>query len=333
MIRFLIALTACITTCGTAGAQLVAVPGDSIQTLPTGPVSPTTATAPASRPAGNMPVPSEPAVVNGLEIKLTPMKMSFSKGEPIALRVIFRNVSGRAFGLNNLNVQESWIYVFTGSDGKVWTGLARKSILANRGQRKPLVLPAGRQSRFVFSLDEGFRFVPQTQAGEFPKPGDDVEAHPNALPVGTYDMVMIIDSTNAKLPQWSGKMETKPVKIEITVATAQATTSPVKSPESAGSGEWTPLFKDQKWYKDHKAQEQVFEGTLEDIPGAGGPSSVMRTSYYRLGTRTIYTAGRTVDSLDELVGKKVILRGKTYDINLSGQSISEIWPAEIRQAQ
>lgn len=96
---------------------------------------------------------------------------------------------------------------------------------------------------------------------------------------------------------------------------------------------WQNVCSNEKWYRDEKIKEQVFTGTLEAIPDAGGPGIVMRTSYYKLGDRNIFTSGKKLPVLDGVVGKKVDLKGKPYDMNLEGKAISEIWPAQVRPAK
>lgn len=118
------------------------------------------------------------------------------------------------------------------------------------------------------------------------------------------------------------------------VALARKTAGPTSQPDTpatqpAAAG-WTPLFSTEKWYTDQPGNEQEFTGTLEAVPQADVATTLMRTSLYRLGSRSIYTGARKVDALDKLVGKKVVIRGKPYDIELEGQGVSEIWPAAIR---
>ncbi|MDD4891241.1 MAG: hypothetical protein PHU85_15075 [Phycisphaerae bacterium] len=98
----------------------------------------------------------------------------------------------------------------------------------------------------------------------------------------------------------------------------------------ANDGQWTALFSGEQWYKTQTTAEQEFSGTLTAVPQAGGASTLQRSSYYRLGNRNIYTGAKKVDALDKLVGKKVTVRGKPYDINLEGQSVTEIWPGAVR---
>ncbi|MBL8793307.1 MAG: sigma-70 family RNA polymerase sigma factor [Planctomycetia bacterium] len=96
--------------------------------------------------------------------------------------------------------------------------------------------------------------------------------------------------------------------------------------------DWEKLFENEDWYKQTKGTEQVFKGKLEAIPNADAPSTLQRTSYYKLGDRTIYTGAKKVAALDKLVGKEVEMRGKPVDMNLEGQSLKEIWPAAVRPA-
>ncbi len=82
------------------------------------------------------------------------------------------------------------------------------------------------------------------------------------------------------------------------------------APTEAGEGsKWEKLFADEDWYKQAEGKEQVFQGKLEAVKNAGGPSTLMRTSYYRLGKRTIYTGARKLKTLDRLVDKNVEIRG------------------------
>ncbi|HYE19769.1 MAG TPA: ThuA domain-containing protein [Tepidisphaeraceae bacterium] len=89
---------------------------------------------------------------------------------------------------------------------------------------------------------------------------------------------------------------------------------------------------DEKWYKESKEKEQTFVGTLEAVPNAGGIGIVMRASHYKLGDRTVFTGGKKVKALDDLVGKKVEIKGKAVEMELEGQNLKEIWPGQVRAA-
>jgi hypothetical protein len=116
----------------------------------------------------------------------------------------------------------------------------------------------------------------------------------------------------------------RPAKADQAVAAAQL----------SQEAKWIKLFADESWYKTQAGKEQVFSGKLEAIKvNPNMATTLMRTSYYRLGKRTIYTGAKKVEALDSLAGKNVEIRGKAYDINLEGQAVSEIWPAEIRQVE
>jgi RNA polymerase sigma factor (sigma-70 family) len=101
----------------------------------------------------------------------------------------------------------------------------------------------------------------------------------------------------------------------------QGTTQPAAAP-------WIKLYADEAWYTDSNEKEQIFTGTLE---GHKEPevSILQRPHLYRLGKRLIYPGRKHVE-LDKLIGQKVEIRGKPYDINLEGQALSEVWPAAIR---
>ncbi len=99
-----------------------------------------------------------------------------------------------------------------------------------------------------------------------------------------------------------------------------------------GSKPWAKLFESESWYKSQPGKEQVFAGRLEAMPRAGGIGILQRTSFYKLGDRTIYTGARKNAALDRLVGKQVEIRGKPVDMELEGRSLREIWPAAVRPA-
>ena len=119
----------------------------------------------------------------------------------------------------------------------------------------------------------------------------------------------------------------------VAAARAASTTSLAGGPAVAAAREWTKLFADEKWYKDLEAKEETFAGTLEAVPDADKPGILMRTSYYKLGDRTIYTVAKKVKVLDDLVGKKVEFLGKPFGAEIEGKAISEIWPAAVRAAE
>jgi hypothetical protein len=112
---------------------------------------------------------------------------------------------------------------------------------------------------------------------------------------------------------------------------SRATSGPTSGP--AAGAAWIKLFADEAWYKQQEGKEQVFGGKLEAVPQSGDAGILMRTSYYKLGSRTIYTGARKVKALDNLVGKKVDIRGKEVLMNLEGQALDEIWPAAVRAAE
>jgi len=96
---------------------------------------------------------------------------------------------------------------------------------------------------------------------------------------------------------------------------------------------WRALFAKEQFYKSRKEKEQVFRGKLERVPNAGGPSTLQRTSWYKLGKRTIYTGAKKVPVLEKLVGKQVEMRGKAVSFSLEGTTVNEIWPAAVRPAE
>jgi hypothetical protein len=109
-----------------------------------------------------------------------------------------------------------------------------------------------------------------------------------------------------------------------------ATNTPPAHPAVAAA-EWQKLFAEEAWYKNQRGSETNFSGTLEAVQPPMA-STLMRTSLYKLGGRSIYTGPRRVPALDALTGKQVVIRGKAVDMALEGQTVREIWPAAVRAA-
>ncbi len=100
--------------------------------------------------------------------------------------------------------------------------------------------------------------------------------------------------------------------------------------QASQEGGWQEVFASQGWYKNLEGQQKEFSGVLERIPHANQPSTLQRTSYYRLGKRTVFTRGKKVPLLEKMVAKGVQIRGKVYKIELEGKQLNEIWPAAVR---
>lgn len=96
------------------------------------------------------------------------------------------------------------------------------------------------------------------------------------------------------------------------------------------AGQWASLFEGEGWYKSVKAAEREFSGVLSAVPHDGAATTLQRTGYYQLGNRMVYTGAKKVGALDSLTGKRVIIRGKPYDLDLEGRRVSEIWPGAVR---
>ena len=97
---------------------------------------------------------------------------------------------------------------------------------------------------------------------------------------------------------------------------------------------WREVSRNEKAYRDMKdVKEQTFTGVLEAMPVDGGPSILQRTHHYKLGDKLIFTSGKKHPALDEFVGKKVEIRGKPVTMELEGQKLNELWPAQVRPAR
>jgi len=95
---------------------------------------------------------------------------------------------------------------------------------------------------------------------------------------------------------------------------------------------WQKLFAEEDWYKQAEGKEQIFRGRLEAVPQGPAIGFLMRTWFYRLGQRSIYTGARKLEVLDRLVGQEVEILGKAVDMALEGRQVKEIWPAAVRPA-
>ena len=94
---------------------------------------------------------------------------------------------------------------------------------------------------------------------------------------------------------------------------------------------WREVSRNEKGYRDMKeVKEQTFTGVLEALPWADGPTTLQRTYQYKLDDKKIFTSGKKHPALDELVGKKVEIRGKAVKMELEGQKLDEIWVGQVR---
>jgi hypothetical protein len=192
------------------------------------------------------------------------------------------------------------------------------------GGMAPQQLDKGRQAAWVVSVGgQDWQFEDAS-----PAPRDATAKPVPALPTGKYAV---------KAAHSGAKVATGAVEIEIKAAAGSSVPAGGAEPRDPGSrpdrppAAWQKLFADEGWYKNQAGAEQVFTGALEGVP-AGGPGTFQRNSYYKLGGRTLYTGAKKLPELDALVGKKVEIRGKPVDMNLEGQNLKELWPAEVREA-
>jgi type 1 glutamine amidotransferase len=97
---------------------------------------------------------------------------------------------------------------------------------------------------------------------------------------------------------------------------------------------WREVSRNEKAYRDMKeVKEQTFTGVLEALAVDEGPSTLQRSHSYKLGEKTIFTSGKKHPALDELVGKKVEVRGKAVKMELEGQKLDELWVGQVRAAK
>jgi hypothetical protein len=255
-----------------------------------------------------------------------PSGSAFTEGEPLVFEVHLRNTGEAPKDVTGAGRVFEQALVFTPPGG----GLPRCARFAGArpmggGGMAPQQLNKGQQAAWVVSVGgPDWQFEDAS-----PAPRDATAKPVPALPTGKYAV---------KAAHSGAKVATGAVEIEIKAAAGSSVPAggaeprdPGSRPDRPAAGEWQKLFADEGWYKNQAGEEQVYTGTLEGVP-AGGPSTLQRNSYYKLGDRTLYTGAKKLPALDALVGKKVEVRGKPVDMALEGREISEIWPAEVREA-
>lgn len=292
--------------------------------------------APATKPAEapKEPAPSQPVVEDGLSVSVKPGKAVFAQGEPITLDVTFKNVGNEALALAG-----SRLLRWSPSPGFqfIVTDTASKKQQVLREGTNPMIgapvrlesktLAAGQTLVVCASIDRWSLFAdapPKRKAGGRKTPK---YLGPNVLAPGTYT-ITVRCTLGEGLPKtrkfWTGQIEANAVSVKVGPAKA----TPGEGADKGGT--WTPLFANEGWYKRRKGAERSFTGTLEAVPGAGRPSTLMRTAHYRLGKWRLYTRAKKHPALDRLVGKPVEIRGKAVEMNLEGRHLQEIWPGSIR---
>ncbi len=272
----------------------------------------------ASKPADNGVKASGLVKVNGLEVAVMPAKAGFDKGEILKFKVTLTNTTDKDMDIGNTPLWECWQFVVTDKGGKEFCWVCNR---ARRILLQATVL-AGKSMDVEADLTNLFSAVPVKAPRDkgpttMPAPADT----PKELPAGTYKLVITIDRSMQPAPEFSRKIVTKPVEFSIGQA---ATTTQASSDDGGG---WVILVKNEKWYQQTPQKEQVFSGTLRLNPGDGKPSIRMRTAHYKLDNQDVYF--KKSQTLDDLVGKKVEIRGKLVKIFRG----NEIWPAEIRQVK
>ncbi len=259
----------------------------------------------AARPAGGK-------AVKGLSLRLVATKTKYAAGEPLEIRAFLDNV-----GKERMTVLKRTTHVDMGFNARSAGGQFIVSMLPPAPPRRlradDLAQLAAGASLELKNWEMLARVNSQIRAGKGRTGKFTIFASYGAHARGEVWNVRKIDPK-----AWVGSLKSNPVEIRIGIAAA------------AGGGKWQDLFATKDWYKNQRGAEQVFKGKLVAVGRAGGDSTLMRTSHYKLGERTIYTGARKSPALDKLVGKNVEIRGKPVDMNLEGQSLKEIWPAAVR---
>jgi hypothetical protein len=260
--------------------------------------------------------------------KVKPWSLTFIEGQPLRLEVHLRNSGKEALktsGYALLHARWQPVWQVEASDVRR-TFVSRPATPRELPMAMPgmvykapdLRQPGWHWARVVGFAGPAWRFMPK---GKNPAGSD-----PMHLPAGKYTLKITFSSAGAGADKtvWKGKVSSASVEIEIKAAEAA-------KPGTIANA-WQNLFSAKRWYKNQKGPEQVFKGKLISLK-AGGISTLMRTSHYKLGDRTIYTGARKVAELDELIGKTIEIRGKAVNMNLEGRSLKEIWPGAFRVAK
>jgi len=282
--------------------------------------------------------PSEPVVKNGLSISVGPVKAAFAQKEPIALDVTLRNVSKEPISLAGTRFV-SWrpspgltFLVKDAKSGKVRTlREGTNPMIAAPVRIQNQTLPAGKSLGVRATLDR-WAWCRVPVPGK-PKRQKRAFLGPGLLPPGEYRVTVrctLGKGFGKDVTFWMGEIDANPVSLRVDAKKIARPPGADDDKKTAG-GQWTKLFADKPWYKTEKAKERLLTGVLQAVPGAGGPSTLMRASCYRLGSRTVYTGARTLPVLDKLVGQPVQIRGKPVEMGLEGRSIAEIWPGYVRR--
>ena len=286
------------------------------------------------------PAASEPVVKNGLSISVRPIQLVYAQGEPLGLTVTLRNASKTPLLLAG-TVFRDWRpspgLAFLVKDSK--TGKLRtlregvNPMIQAPVKLENRTLPPGSSVVVEATLDQ-WAWEAVSDQGQRPRSGRDARQWlgPGLLPSGEYEVTARC-TLDAGLGQdgafWTGEVESRAVSVRIGRAAAPDGGAPEPG-KQAQDGGWLELFAQAQWYKNQEGAEQQFTGILEAVPGAGGPSTLMRDAYYRLGQWRVYTGGRKHPALDRLVGRPVQLRGKAVELDLEGQHLREIWPGRVR---
>jgi len=275
----------------------------------------------------------------GLFVSAAPAKGQFGAGEAIKVDVTFRNVSKKAFKLFNAAY---WVYEVNARGGS-WacvlkntkTGKAYRPTVVVRPMIEriaaPVTLAPGKSYKTTVQLTRALSYVP---LGKVEKPGARPRLAMTPLPAGRYQLDLTLTFRKGRgfvpdkspAPFWTGTVKLTAAPFDF--GGKGAVTAAVKP------GVWHKLSGDARWYKRQKSKEREFTGTLKvkpkPQPGMIMGTSLMRPCYYWLGEWRIYTGARRVDVLEQLGGKKVVIRGKAVEMNLEGQHLKEIWPATVK---
>lgn len=298
-----------------------------------------------TQPARQTPKPTPPAVKNGLAISVTLAKRVYPRTEPIAMTVTLKNVSAKPIVLAGMTMfawRPSGGIAFRLKDRKT-----AKTTVLREGMNPMIAAPVRMENK---TLAPGSSLTVRARIGRWarrwpPPPLEDPKKKrprargqflgPDLLPAGTYELSVRCEfgeGFGKQKATWIGEIESKPVGFRVVEKpAAERPQQPDEGKGPGGEGEWIELFADRRWYKNQAGKERVFTGVLQSVPGAGGPSTLMRAAYYRLGRYRIYTGARKHPALDKLVGKPVQIRGKAVEMNLEGRHLSEIWPAAVRR--
>jgi hypothetical protein len=271
----------------------------------------------------------------GLKVTAAPTMKRFPTGAAPEVEVTFTNTSKKTYAICDANF---WIYAVNmprstwhcvlnnQDDGKTYKPTV---VIAPRIYRFPQAvrLKPGKSHSTVVRLDTKLSYPPVAADADDGKAGlRPLGPMRKPLPEGRYQVAFTL-----KLFKPKPERGPKPVPGPFWVGTIEVTTAALELGGKVDTKSWTTLWAAEKWYKSAKGKEQEFTGVLKSHKQPAF-STLMRSCRYTLGGRRIYP-GKENPVLEQLVGKKVTIRGKAVEMSLEGRRLKELWVGAVKRAK